>query len=118
MRLLCYNGDDSFSLAEFFKSPNPSMLYSRTWEGKEVTFEDLQNGTGTKKAGYEKIRFCAEQARRDGLQYFGVDTCCIDKSTKVEEDKAYSLLGIFDVQIPLGPLWRGDGVYIQTVRRL
>ncbi|PVH70364.1 hypothetical protein DL98DRAFT_554076 [Cadophora sp. DSE1049] len=32
------------------------------------------------KAGYGKIQFCGEQARRDGLQYFWVDTCCIDKS--------------------------------------
>ncbi|KAH9210371.1 hypothetical protein DL95DRAFT_474749 [Leptodontidium sp. 2 PMI_412] len=67
------------------RAPYPSMLYFRI-HGKErrSPFEDLQNGTGTKKAGYEKIRFCAEQAKRDGLQYFGVDTCCIDKSNSAE----------------------------------
>ncbi|KAM7215276.1 NACHT domain containing protein [Rhypophila decipiens] len=32
------------------------------------------------KAGYAKIQFCGEQAERDGLRYFWVDTCCIDKS--------------------------------------
>ncbi|KAH6708938.1 hypothetical protein BKA61DRAFT_635211 [Leptodontidium sp. MPI-SDFR-AT-0119] len=73
MRLLYYNSDGDFSMAKFFKSAIP-----------ESPFEDLQNGTGTKKAGYEKIRFCAEQAKRDGLQYFGVDTCCIDKSNSAE----------------------------------
>jgi hypothetical protein len=53
-----------------------------------VTFEDLQNGTGTKKAGSNKIRFCGEQARRDGLQYFWVDTCCINKSSSAELSEA------------------------------
>ncbi|KAG4442537.1 hypothetical protein IFR05_001949 [Cadophora sp. M221] len=85
MRLLCYNGDSDFSLAEFFKRNIPKYaILSHTWEKEEVTFEDLQNGTGKKKAGYKKIRFCAEQAKRDGLQYFWVDTCCIDKSNGVE----------------------------------
>lgn len=32
--------------------------------------------------------FCGEQAKRDGLQYFGVDTCCIDKSNAVELQEA------------------------------
>ncbi|PVH68331.1 HET-domain-containing protein, partial [Cadophora sp. DSE1049] len=36
----------------------------------------------------EKIRFCAEQAKRDGLQYFWVDTCCIDKSNSAELTEA------------------------------
>ena len=45
----------------------------------EFLFEDLVNGTGESKAGYEKIMFCGEQAVRDSLQYFWVDTCCIDK---------------------------------------
>ncbi|KAL5330793.1 hypothetical protein ACEPPN_000316 [Leptodophora sp. 'Broadleaf-Isolate-01'] len=85
MRLLHYHGDGDFSLAEFFKSAIPKYaILSHTWEADEVTFEDLQNGTGTKKGGYQKIRFCAEQAKRDGLQYFWVDTCCIDKSNSAE----------------------------------
>ena len=41
-------------------------------------------GNGTSKAGFDKIRFCGEQARRDGWQYFWVDTCCIDKSSSAE----------------------------------
>ena len=36
--------------------------------------------TSKSKAGYGKIQFCGEQARRDKLHYFWVDTCCIDKS--------------------------------------
>ena len=85
IRLLCYNGGSDFSLADCCKSNIPEYaILSHTWAEEEVTFEDLQNGTGTKKAGYKKIRFCAEQAKRDGLQYFWVDTCCIDKSNGAE----------------------------------
>jgi hypothetical protein len=35
-----------------------------------------------------KSRFCGEQARRDGLQYFWIDTCCIDKSSSAELQEA------------------------------
>ena len=67
------------------KIPQYAIL-SHTWgdESQEVTFEDMVNGSGWHKAGYEKIRFCGEQARRDGLKYFWVDTCCIDKSSSAE----------------------------------
>jgi hypothetical protein len=90
IRLLQYNNDSEFSLTTFFadKIPQKYAILSHTWEAEEVTFEDLQNGTRTKKAGYDKIRFCGEQARRDGLQYFWVDTCCIDKSSSAELSEA------------------------------
>jgi len=51
---------------------------------EEVSYKDMKDGTGKDKAGYRKVEFCAEQAGRDGLQYFWVDTCCIDKSTSDE----------------------------------
>jgi hypothetical protein len=37
---------------------------------------------------YEKIRFCGEQARRDGLHNFWVDTCCINQSSDRELSEA------------------------------
>jgi hypothetical protein len=90
MRLLEFNTDGELSLTTFFadKIPQKYAILSHTWEAEEVTFEDLQNETGMKKAGYQKIRFCGEQARRDGLQYFWVDTCCIDKSSSAELTEA------------------------------
>ncbi|KAH9205195.1 NACHT domain-containing protein, partial [Leptodontidium sp. 2 PMI_412] len=89
MRLLYCNGDGGFSLAEFFKSAVPKYaILSHTWGEEEVTLADLQDGTGTTKAGYEKIRFCAQQATRDSLRYFWIDTCCIDKSNSAELAKA------------------------------
>jgi hypothetical protein len=54
------------------------------WGAEEVTFKDLIDGTSKSKAGYGKIQFCGGQAKRNGLQYFWVDTCCIDKSNSTE----------------------------------
>ncbi|KAF1814205.1 HET-domain-containing protein [Eremomyces bilateralis CBS 781.70] len=69
----------------------PYAILSHTWDPdnrKEVTFEDMINGTGEEKRGYEKIRFCGEQARQDGLQYFWIDTCCINKKSYGELSRA------------------------------
>jgi hypothetical protein len=52
--------------------------------GQRSTFDDIINGTGEDKPGYEKIWFCGEQARQDGLLYFWIDTCCIDKRNCAE----------------------------------
>jgi len=41
-----------------------------------------------KKGGWEKIRFCARQAKLDGLEHFWVDTCCIDKANHTELSEA------------------------------
>ncbi|KAF2429981.1 hypothetical protein EJ08DRAFT_670710 [Tothia fuscella] len=64
----------------------PYAILSHTWglDTEEVIFQDIINGTSEKKPGYEKIRFCAEQARQDGLQHFWVDTCCINKKNYAE----------------------------------
>jgi hypothetical protein len=89
MRLLQYNNGD-LSLTTFFadKIPQKYAILSHTWGAEEVTFKDLKKRTYGKKAGYKKIQFCGEQARRDGLQYFWVDTCCIDKSSSAELTEA------------------------------
>jgi Heterokaryon incompatibility protein (HET) len=91
MRLLKAEEDGEFSLIEFIgdKIPRYAIL-SHTWgaDGEEVTYQDLTRGTGQRKAGYQKIRFCGKQAATDGLQYFWVDTCCIDKSSSAELQEA------------------------------
>jgi hypothetical protein len=92
MRLLERNNDGEFSLTKDFVGDNipEYAILSHTWgaDTEEVTFRDLIDGTRKSKAGYKKIRFCGEQARRDGLQYFWVDTCCIDKSNNNELSEA------------------------------
>ncbi|GAB1312028.1 Beta transducin-like protein HET-E2C [Madurella fahalii] len=62
----------------------PYAILSHTWGDEEVLFRDLVDGTAKKKAGYAKIQFCGDQAWRDGLKYFWIDTCCIDKSDAAE----------------------------------
>ncbi|TGO91488.1 hypothetical protein BPOR_0026g00120 [Botrytis porri] len=65
-------------------------ILSHTWgaDADELTFQDLMNNTGLDKSGYQKLQFCGEQANRDGLRYFWVDTCCIDKLSSAELQEA------------------------------
>jgi hypothetical protein len=95
MRLLERNNDGEFSLTKDFGDDIPRYaILSHTWgvDTEEVTFRDLIDDTGKSKAGYDKIRFCGEQARRDGMQYFWVDTCCIDKSNNNELTEAINCM--------------------------
>lgn len=88
MRLLECSNDGQFSLTDDLTGNNVPLyaILSHRWgpDGAEVTYRDVVDGTGEDKAGYEKLRFCAKQAQRDGLRYFWVDTCCIDKSNSNE----------------------------------
>jgi hypothetical protein len=90
MRLLQCDNDGNFSLTEFFEGdiPKKYAILSHRWGAEEVTFKDLTDGTSKNKAGYGKIQFCEKQARCDGLKYFWVDTCCIDKSSSAELSEA------------------------------
>ena len=88
MRLLKHDVNGDFSLAEFLNDTPKYAILSHTWGKEEVTFKDLVEGTGKSKIGYNKIRFCARQAAEDSLQYFWVDTCCIDKSSSTELSEA------------------------------
>jgi hypothetical protein len=88
MRLLECNNDSEFSLTKDFvggEIPEYAIL-SHTWgaDTEEVTYRDLMDGTGKNKTGYQKIRFCGKQASQDHIQYFWVDTCCIDKTNNTE----------------------------------
>lgn len=85
MRLLSFDKDGRLLLTEFYDDNIPQYaILSHRWEVEEVTLADVQRGIGQKLAGYHKIQFCGEQAKRDGLKYFWVDTCCIDKSNNNE----------------------------------
>lgn len=91
MRLLRLNGQNEVSLTkEFNDDAPPYAILSHTWgsDEDEVTFADLEARCGQNKAGYDKIRFCGNQARKDGIEYFWVDTCCINKNNHVELSEA------------------------------
>ncbi|KAF2463438.1 HET-domain-containing protein [Lindgomyces ingoldianus] len=63
-------------------------ILSHTWGKDEVILQDMEANAGmdkaVSKAGWRKIQFCADQAAADGLHYFWIDTCCIDKRNAVE----------------------------------
>nr|POF18034.1 vegetative incompatibility protein het-e-1 [Quercus suber] len=96
MRLLQYDDTGRVSFTKNLSEDElPNYRYSilsHTWgsDEEEVTYEDVLYGVGTSKPGIgsEKIRFCIEQTRRDGLDFFWVDTCCIDKRNLVELSRA------------------------------
>jgi hypothetical protein len=87
MRLLERTSDGELSLTEDFANHIPAYaILSHSWgdEDQEVSFDEMSRGLGKSKDGYQKIRFCGEQAASHGLRYFWVDTCCINKSDQVE----------------------------------
>jgi hypothetical protein len=91
MHLLKLGNNGKPILTRFIASKIPNYaILSHTWDAdeQEVTFKDLADGVGTSKLGYRKIRFCGEQAQKDGLQYFWIDSCCIDKSSSSELQEA------------------------------
>jgi hypothetical protein len=91
MRLLRFV-DQRLDLTDFSgRTVPPYAILSHRWSkdpASEVLFEDLGNNTWKTKAGYPKIVFCAGRAAEDGLQYFWIDTCCIDKWNRDERSKA------------------------------
>lgn len=67
MRLL---KTSTVTLHEFFVSQIPPYaILSHRWEGEEVTFQRLQDGTGPDMKGYRKIECCCAQAATDGWDY-------------------------------------------------
>ncbi|KAI1842834.1 hypothetical protein JX266_011010 [Neoarthrinium moseri] len=75
----------------------PYAILSHTWgsDDEEVKLQDLniasQVGSEAKwmqTSGYQKILFCGQQAKQDGIEYFWVDTCCIDKTSSAELTEA------------------------------
>ncbi|KAF2625510.1 WD40 repeat-like protein [Macroventuria anomochaeta] len=93
MRLLKYGEDGEFSVTPDLVDEHAIPCYailSHTWaaDADEVTFEDLAKNAGKDKSGYKKIQLCGEQAKRDGLQHFWIDTCCINKANKAEHSLA------------------------------
>jgi hypothetical protein len=91
MRLLSCNDAGDFSLTTFEdREIPPYAILSHTWGpyDEEVSMKNLFDGTAKAKAGYKKLRFCEKQATQDGLHYFWIDTCCIDKSSSAELTEA------------------------------
>jgi len=97
MRLLHVDDDGRLSLATFYgdKIP-PYAILSHTWgpDEDEVSYEEFRSQSDAvqaglrKRPGYRKLNFCSLQVSRDGLHYFWVDTCCINKQSDPELTEA------------------------------
>ncbi|KAF5848294.1 hypothetical protein GGP41_005682 [Bipolaris sorokiniana] len=90
MRLLHYNALGKLVLTDFRGKPIPPYaILSHRWSDSEILIEDVsREAYKEKEEGYKKLKFCAEQAVRDELQYFWIDTCCIDRWNKTERSWA------------------------------
>ena len=77
------------SFMEYESIPKYAIL-SHRWEEDEITYKEMdERHDGLElKRGYQKIQACAQQALKDDLDYFWIDTCCIDKSSSAEQSEA------------------------------
>jgi hypothetical protein len=93
MRLLSFDKDDNLAWTEYGQdNVPPYAILSHTWGTEEVTFLDLITDNSRRKASRRKIEFCGEQAARDRLRYFWVNTCCIDKRDNTELTEAINYM--------------------------
>ncbi|KAI4944578.1 hypothetical protein J4E91_008581 [Alternaria rosae] len=92
MRLLQISSDGDLSLVEYFGNDIPPYaILSHTWgaDDDEITYKDVKKGRARSKlSGYRKVRFCGEQALREGIHFFWVDTCCIKQESSQEVSEA------------------------------
>jgi tetratricopeptide (TPR) repeat protein len=90
MRLLHFDALGRLVLTDFRgKTTPPYAILSHRWSDSEILIEDISSGTyKEKEEGYRKLQFCAERAAQDELQYFWIDTCCIDRWNNNERSKA------------------------------
>jgi hypothetical protein len=90
MRLLHFDALKRLILTDFRgKLIPPYAILSHRWSDSEALIEDIWNGKYKEKhEGHAKLQFCAKQAAQDGLQYFWIDTCCIDRWDTSERSRA------------------------------
>ncbi|KAF9455349.1 heterokaryon incompatibility protein-domain-containing protein [Collybia nuda] len=64
-------------------------ILSHVWETEEATFQDISNFNNIKDMhGYAKIVGACDTARRNGIGYIWIDTCCINKESSAELSEA------------------------------
>jgi hypothetical protein len=84
----------TFELEEFIGNSIPFHEYailSHTWGDHELLFTDmtdLERARLTKPVGFAKLEGSCALAKRQGLKYVWIDTCCIDKSSSAELSEA------------------------------
>lgn len=81
MRLLYFNQFKKLVLTHFCGKITPSCaILSHRWGDAEILLEEIGSATYKEnKDGYERLKFCAEQAAQEELQFFWIDTRCINR---------------------------------------
>ncbi|KAI1381943.1 heterokaryon incompatibility protein-domain-containing protein [Hypoxylon crocopeplum] len=91
MRLL---NTETENIEEFFgeKIPLQYAVLSHRWGDEEVSLQDWLARSSRPdvraREGFRKIQLCCEQAKKDGIEWAWIDTCCIDKSSSQELSEA------------------------------
>lgn len=86
MRLVNIN-TGSFRYFPTRKKPRYAVL-SHRWTKDEVAFSDIHPGNFINAQSHIKFRGTIQQAKRDGLEYVWIDTCCIDTQSSAEVSEA------------------------------
>lgn len=90
MRLLRSRRDGTIQLTEKLRhSTPPYAILSHTWSSQEVLYGDAEHGISGEEEGFFKIRLLKAEAEKDGLGYFWIDTCCINKKSVSELEEAF-----------------------------
>lgn len=68
----------------------PCTILSHSWRFREVCFQDLARPVSQyfKLPLFQKARKCCRLAKRHGLPYLWIDTCCIDQKSSAELSEA------------------------------
>ncbi|KAK1753297.1 heterokaryon incompatibility protein-domain-containing protein [Echria macrotheca] len=82
---------ETLAMEEFYGDVPRYAILSHRWQDEEVTFKDYtfpDLARARQMKGFRKILFCADQAKKDKVKHFWIDTCCIDKSSSAELSEA------------------------------
>jgi hypothetical protein len=83
----------TLNLEFFMRPPSQYAILSHTWGDDEVLFNEMRDISQARtKMGWAKIELTCNEAKRDGLSYAWVDTCCIDKSSSAELGEAINAM--------------------------
>jgi hypothetical protein len=87
MRLL---DTTTLEMEEYMGKPPPYAILSHTWEGGEVSYQDItmRRAEAQGQKGFAKVEQTCRLARQEGIEYAWIDTCCIDKTSCAELSEA------------------------------
>ena len=96
MRLLDARTLDFKEVQDLRSMPKYAIL-SHTWTDKEVVYTDMVNSPhlARQRPEFAKVKYAAQQALDDGLDYVWIDTCTMDKSSSAELSETINSMFMF-----------------------